>query len=37
MAQRPAAKLRMVAMQRLETHCPTLVGWAAVELGSDKA
>ena len=33
MAQRPAAKLRMVAMQRRETHCPTLVGWAAVELG----
>lgn len=33
MAQRPAAKLRMVAVQRRETHCPTLVGWAAVELG----
>ena len=34
MAQRPAAKLRMVAVQRLGAHRPTLVGWATLELGS---
>ena len=33
MAQRPAAVVRMVAVQRLGAHRPTLVGWA-LELGS---
>jgi len=34
MAQRPATKLRMVAVRRLEAHRPALVGRATVELGS---